>query len=498
MAGVGALLLGSIYSFAYWSTAGLETAAFTFFVTAALFYYAERKLLAAPMIILAILLRPEGGILLFFIIIYDLFTFHRFQSYLKFIICISILLLIPYAIFKLFYYDSIIPNTFYAKTSFDHIQLLNGFSYAQKYFFHYLAAGGFLVPLILSLRKISAQVRIFLIFAAIYILYIILVGGDVLKVHRFFVPLMPVIILLLVFGVFHLFRRWIYAAPVCILILAWQILVPYNYVSTFHRLEIQLTEKMNTIIAMLKASDSSNFSIAVSTIGLAGYRLTGHTVIDLLGLTDTTIARHPEPMVEGMESTWRETHFNSRYILGRQLDYILFSTGRKPSAPAERALFLYSRFLESYRTVNFYINRGMNAIFKRYYPVEGEISRDVDVRFVQYFNQGINLQNDKSDFAGALKALDSAEYYCPVKNWPYLSLYRSIALNRMGNMEASYLAMKKMIELDTLAVEGYMNLCRFEYAIGNYDIARDYYIKTLNLSPWQKPVLDASVDTSKH
>jgi hypothetical protein len=67
----------------------------------------------------------------------------------------------------------------------------------------------------------------------------------------------------------------------------------------------------------------------------------------MLGLTDSTIARHPES-IPGNVSTWRERNFNATYLMEQNPDYILFSTGHKPSAPAERALMLHSEFRQNY------------------------------------------------------------------------------------------------------------------------------------------------------
>ena len=110
--------------------------------------------------------------------------------------------------------------------------------------------------------------------------------------------------------------------------------------------------------------DPTDFSVAASTIGVLSYKLPGHRIIDLLGLTDSTIARHPEPAIAGIESSWRERGYNTPYVLASAPDYISFSTGVKPSAPAERALFLYPQFLDSYRTVGFVYGGVIYDIYK--------------------------------------------------------------------------------------------------------------------------------------
>lgn len=91
-------------------------------------------------------------------------------------------------------------------------------------------------------------------------------------------------------------------------------------------------------------------TIAVSTIGSLSY-YTDAVVIDMLGLTDEYIAHNPEniPAISNdSDNPWKERRYNSSYIISRKPDYILFSTGSKPSAYAERALFTNNEFFYYY------------------------------------------------------------------------------------------------------------------------------------------------------
>ena len=64
------------------------------------------------------------------------------------------------------------------------------------------------------------------------------------------------------------------------------------------------------MIEELKAVDKSDFTLAISTIGIVGFRLMGHQVIDLLGLTDSVIARHPEMYNKVIKTTWKEEKYS--------------------------------------------------------------------------------------------------------------------------------------------------------------------------------------------
>lgn len=489
--GLSALFLGLTLSFAYWTVAGLETAAFSFMVTASLYAYLRRSYLAIPCLVLATLLRPEGGLVWIFMLAAELISRRSLTRYALLTAGLYLLYLLPLAVFKYSYYGGLLPNPFYAKTNFQWEQVLNGLSYVGQYGWHYLGAGLFVVPALWGYRRSSRPVRLVMTFVAVYILYIILIGGDVLKVHRFFVPLMPLIIPIVLYGITELFSKRAFVTISLILILAWQIIIPARHVATFLINEKGLNHKLDELMDRILSVDTSNFSLAVSTIGVVGYRLLGHQVIDLLGLTDSTIARHPEPPIEGLETTWRETRYNSKYVLTCQPNYVLFSTGFKPSAPAERALYLYSAFLRSYRTIGFFFTGNIHPIYKRMIPVTGNIERNVDPRFVQFFNQSINMLWDAKNYPAALALNDSALAYSPFPPYPYVYYYRSVIYAKLSDQKRTLEALYRTIELDTLIYEGYLNLAQNLYMLREDDSARVYRDKVINLVPWYKPRLDS-------
>lgn len=496
LAGLSCLALGSVYSFAYWTVAGLETAAFAFTVLASLYSYIRRSLVATACLVLATLLRPEGGLVFLFIILYEIISRRSLTPYARALFVLYAVFLLPLAAFKILYYKSLLPNPFYAKTSFNLTQLINGLDYAGRFFWHYLAAGASVLPLLFVVRRVPPAMRVILAFLVVYVLYIVFIGGDVLKVHRFFVPLFALIIPSVVFGLYHIFRGKSFFVLGVAALIAWQLVIPRDYVRTFNRKEIGFADKMDRFSRKLLAADTSDFSLAVSTIGIVGYRLLDHTVIDMLGLTDSTIARHPRPYIEGLESTWRESNFNSKYLLSRQPDYILFSTGSKPSAPAERALFLYSAFLNNYRTIGFYFGGLMHVAYKRYFPIDTPVTPDLNVRFVQAFNEGLNYART-GQYAQALAAYEQAVKYGPNPPYPYIFYYIAEVFRQQNRPEPAYAALKKGAELDTLVYEIYKDLYAFEYRRGDYVAAEQYRRRVASLVPWYMARLDSLVGRTK-
>ncbi len=483
LAGLAALILGVTLSFAYWGVAGLETAAFTLMVTASLYAYLRRSQLIIPALVMATLLRPEGGLVFLFIVTADT-IFHRSATrYLVTAALGYVAFLLPFVVFRYAYYHSLLPNPFYAKTSFGVHQIVNGLQYTGQFFWHYLAAGLLILPAVVMLRRASPMMRVIAAFLLTYTIYIILIGGDVLKVHRFFVPLLPLLAPVVVYGLWMMTKKRILFALSLVALVAWQSVIPYPHVMAFLNQEKGFASKMNRFMASLLSADRSDFSLAVSTIGLVGYRLLDHTVIDLLGLTDSTIARHPEPAVAGMETTWRENKHNSAYVLSRAPDYILFSTGIKPSAPAERALFLYSRFLRAYRTVPFYQSGRVHQIYKRYLPITPPVERDVSPEMVRLYYDGID-QWAKKDFRTALASLEKAKTYSPTPVYPYLNYIIALCDQALQDAPGFYRAISQIVAQDTLVIEALEGMYYIEKGIGRPDVARQYRERIARLAPW--------------
>ncbi len=488
--GLGAFLLGTFLPLGYWSAAGLETAAFSLMTIAAIYYYLNRSFATLILLVLATLFRPEGGLVCMVIIAFDIISKKSFTGYALTILAGYGILLLPYLIFKLYYFETLLPNPFYAKTAFDLRQLINGLEYSWLMFWHYLGGGIFIVPFLIYYKKWTAEIKALASFLLIYILYVIIIGGDVLKVHRFFIPLFPVITLVTLYGLAVLIRKRIVFWGSLAILLAWQLYIPYDHIRTYHVAEKALNVKMNKTIDNLLAIDKSNFSIAVSTIGIVGYRLQGHTVIDLLGLTDSTVARHPEKPIKELKTTWKEEKYNSEYILSRQPDYILFSTEFKPSAPAEKALFLYSKFLDFYRTIGFYFDGVLHAIFKRYYNITGNITRNIDPEFVQEYYDGIIKWNDK-DFDIAIRHFEKALQICPEPKYPYLYYLIADANRQKNDFETAYYMLNFVTRLDTLIFEAYKDLYLYEKVIiKNPEKADFYHKKVAQLAPSYIPRLE--------
>jgi arabinofuranosyltransferase len=369
-------------------------------------------------------------------------------------------------VFKLAYYGSLFPNPYYAKSGVGLEYIASGLEYTW-YFLRTVGVFGAIlaVPLVaLALVKGHwTQYRLLYLYVFLYTAYIIWVGGDVLKVYRFFVPVVPVLCFLFVVSAVELLamvRQKQQAYALTLLVAGGFSVGSYflarDHIKTYWFAEQQITGKMHFMSTMLKRYMGNDFSLAASTIGMVGYQLMGHRVIDMLGLTDASIARNPET-ITGMTSSWKERRFNSRYLLEQQPDFILFSTGYKPSAPAERALMLHSEFRHDYRTIGFLREQSYKVVWQRWRDID--ISRDSvlsDMEFINKLNEGYNQQSH-SAMQPAMDAFSDA-YRRLGEDFPVLYVAMGHCLLSLNQNDSAITYLQKAIATDSLCWEAYWKL----------------------------------------
>jgi hypothetical protein len=450
----------------YWAVAGLETGLFVFLVTLALERLAAGARLGWALLALATLTRPEGALV--FAVCLGWYLWREPARIARGWVTPLILYarpLLPFAAFKLWYYGSLLPNPFYAKTGFAPEYWQSGAEYLWLHVQH-LGLWGVL-PLVLlfglfSTRRDAPQILPAVLWL-VYTVYIIAIGGDVLRAHRFFVPVWPGFAVAVIAGIILLLRRFTRRAvaqgivlAVVLALAAYQWWYPQEYFAQSRRLEAGIVDKMRRVAAHMQATDDSAFSVAASTIGRLGYELSGHPVIDMLGLTDSTVAKHPET-IPGMKTTWKERHFNAGYVLSRDPDYILFSTDIKPSAPAERALILHAKFRRNYYAVMY-----PDPETRLYYSAHKRISdydqRDAvwpDLQLADDLNRGLNylLTNEPAKGIETLlrmKKNGPGDYYLPDASIAYMQL-------QLGNLEAGLAYADSALAINPYAVSALMS-----------------------------------------
>jgi tetratricopeptide (TPR) repeat protein len=117
----------------------------------------------------------------------------------------------------------------------------------------------------------------------------------------------------------------------------------------------------------------------------------------MLGLTNKYIAHHPSPVktISDYNSGWKERNYNSKYVLSQKPDYIIFSTGEKPSSYAERALFTKPKFFKCYYVYPILVDStGMpRNVYKRYSQENITLRENMDQKNKDYSPSFVNLYN---------------------------------------------------------------------------------------------------------
>ncbi|SYZ72702.1 membrane hypothetical protein [Candidatus Zixiibacteriota bacterium] len=420
------LLLASNAAFAYWSMSGMETTLFALLIFLGLYLASENSLLYVPVLALGALTRPDGAVVFGSIILYKIISRNSSLRAASRDIALFVLLLLPQFIFRIFYYHDLLPNTFYAKTGWSLAYIGRGLEYIWLSLRHYGLFGLLFIVPILAWRIMDRKLRLVFFVSLLFALYIIWVGGDVFHEHRFFVSMIPAYYLVFVIGtsllsgkLFQSNRTWRIAMVSLFLtvFLILTVILPFDEMRSSREAMKSLVGKMGNWATVLNHSLPGHYTIACATIGALGYY--GHgDLIDMVGLTDRTIAKEPQPPVPGIASDWREKNYNIPYLMRRKPDFILFSTGIKPTAPAEKALFLSSVFRRDYYPV-FYEGQKSMAIYKRLSDSTGADRYFADPHFVDLFIDALNAFGTHNydaayELAGRSVQSGPEDFYLPV------------------------------------------------------------------------------------
>jgi arabinofuranosyltransferase len=204
-----ALILAGIPGYACWSSGGLETQMFAFFVTLAAATYLEDRLDArAPRLRsgilfgVAALTRPEGVLLFavtgmhYVISKINAKNFRISRAEILWIVAFSSLV-VPHLLWRHWYYGYWLPNTFYIKSSGGAGTWTHGAHYLGRVVeqFHlWIAPAIVLAGVIVSRQRGARLVAGYAtLMVTVFALYVASVGGDFMGLFRFVMPVIPMI-----------------------------------------------------------------------------------------------------------------------------------------------------------------------------------------------------------------------------------------------------------------------------------------------------------------
>jgi tetratricopeptide (TPR) repeat protein len=422
-----AFLAAANPALALWSTSGLETGLYVCLVTAALErafspQFSAKAQSATPVLLaLASLTRPESPLL--FALVWTAKAFEALRSRALAVergaasttgeeirrltrdLLVFGGLLLPYVVWKLAYYGDLLPNTYYAKAGVSSVYVARGIEYGLEFARGHWFGG--LVPLIALLalglpgerHRIASVLFVFLGYSA----YVVAIGGDVFFGSRFWLPLVPLGCSLVSLGALAAARalarrttpRNAHALVAAFVVAISAINLSRNWESLQQERAVY-QEHVDTLASIgrwLGERLGPEEAIALTPIGAVSY-FSERPIIDMLGLADAEIARHPE-LVPGLADTWKERKYNAGSVLRRRPAVILFSTGVRPSSNSEKALFLYDDFHESYYAIGFRTNpasAGTETLYRlrpRAKAPPAKLSPRTDFRFVDDYAAGI-------------------------------------------------------------------------------------------------------------
>jgi len=383
-----AVVLLALYpGFAIWSVAGLETVLFTFLICLGIWFallepnsiwYKYGIVLA-----LATLTRPEG--LLFFGLVFlnDIFWSVLRREYDKRTLAHILVNLLPFLLIVGFwqawrwsFYGYPLPNTFYLKTaSAGPIAITQGFAYMSGFF---NSLGGWLIlglGLLIVVTPSPKQWKtLFFGIMICWLLYIRQVNGDWMPWYRFFIPVLPLVLL----AVQDALAALVNSAPKFALGLGIFLITlgAFGAAYTFRAEASSLAQYGQEAVAAgkwLHENAAPNDSIAVTNAGAIPY-YSGLKTLDYYGLLDETISHMPfqKFALDLGDGTKKDflLRIDVNWLLDQKPTYFEIPGTLKTDgslstyAPLTQVIFTSERFKQEYASQPIFVN-GQEMIFKR-------------------------------------------------------------------------------------------------------------------------------------
>ncbi|MBU3741846.1 MAG: hypothetical protein FGM24_06120 [Candidatus Kapabacteria bacterium] len=486
LAATAASWLAACSAFQFWSTSGMEVTLFLFLVAGMIDAFVRDRHGMAWVLWGAVMLltRPEAflvvGLLAMFRLIDVVQRREGTQPWKQLAVLAAVVAALE--LWRWQTYGALLPNTFSAKTTSLHVQVADGLAYAWQFMVGVTAYGAVVVLAALGIARMrSRDVVEPAVVAVVWTLAVILLGGDVLRHQRFLLPVALLLAPLMTVGAVRAVQalnlehatRMLLATVAVAVLAVYAVVAERSAITRTIYLEGELVSKMRSTGLFLRdvaTKEQRTLTVAATTIGALKW-WSEQTVVDMLGLTDRTIATQPVRIAEVSDDatvSWKERKYNADYVIGRKPDFIVFSTGMKPSAFAERALFarqFYVAYYQYYYPLN---AQGKLAIMYRRKPTS--VLQRSPQHMIDLTAANMHALND---YARAIQLLSTpagrgeAEYlYKRITAegpanfsgaWQQLSdIYRD-----RGDYQAMYEAARNAVIVDPCDIRAHFNLFQF-------------------------------------
>ena len=491
------LWLAANGALAFWTLSGMETAAFALLVCLGAERYLRRGRLdagAGLLFGLAALTRPEGWMFFGLTLLHQggrtllatrgRPTVRSLWALWPAPACFGALVL-PHLAWRWTYYGYPLPNTFYAKTGISLNYLDHGLRYTWGFLADYGLWGlGPLAAAVLLLRRRTRwRVAYGGLLVAANMTYVTLVGGDTMAENRLYLPTLALLAALMAealrLGALRLLGRrpgQVGAAAAALLVATLWVLGPDADLLHARAATEAHNAKLHELADYILATGDTFDLVASTAIGIPRYR-TDAAVLDLVGLTDETVAHDPAPLT-GVRDDHILRNYNAAYAMDRAPEAILFVTGVRPGTPAERALFLSRRFRRGYylsylqdQRPLFVRRAGADAIAPDLYP---------DGAFVERYAEGLAVQHIDPERAAALFEESirlGPKDFAPPHEW--LGRVRL----RQGRLEEAAAHFQRAVDIDPFTVMAWSHLAFVDLNQGRDEVADARAARAVELAP---------------
>ena len=345
---IGVFVLSLVMGVQYWATSGLETPLYLWLLVSIvpllsfqLDVHERWRSNIWPWIALGAIgvTRPEGPVIVLFLVVFRCWQDKR---------CLGVYSLLPmvvWQIFRVFYFEASLPNTYWAKASGDLVsRVSSGFGYA----------GWLIVPLSLGLWKSEKKDSWMWLLPLLLWSIVVFGGGDWMWHHRLLVPIFGLIVVLAhrIGGAMMWLLQGSLLPYVMSPMMIWGVFSGLWTGKTLSVVEYQegnLIEVSENIAAVMKDVYPSSHRIAVNHAGALPYFLSEYEVIDMSALNDVYLAR----LDGGLHQK-----YDPEYILSLKPDVVVLNSFVDPKSNngvyqsdywiGETALFHHPHFARDY------------------------------------------------------------------------------------------------------------------------------------------------------